>query len=97
MYVRIITRQLQAGRTEEFVQVWQDHFKPFLKQQTGLKGAYLFGDRSTDKLFSVAFWESEAEMMAAAANVESRGLPHLVTQYAATPPTSHEYEVFGEV
>jgi len=49
MYARVITSQLQPGKTDEAVRVWNESTTPLLKKRAGFKGAYVFGDRTTGR------------------------------------------------
>ena len=64
MFSRLVTLQLQAGKTEEAVRVYRDSVIPAAKKQHGFKGALLLTDASTGKVFSITEWETEADMKA---------------------------------
>ena len=68
MYSRLVTLQLQPGKTEEAVRIYRDSVIPAAKKQHGFKGALLLTDASTGKACSITEWETEADMKAGEAS-----------------------------
>src|SRR5436305_2809846 len=68
MFSRLVTLQLQPGKTEEAVRMYRDSVIPAAKKQHGFKGALLLTDASTGKVFSITEWETEADMKAGEAS-----------------------------
>lgn len=93
MYSTILTVQLQPGKTDEAMQILRDKIFPTLKDHQGFKSAHLVGDRNTDKLVYITFWETEADITA----MDSSGTyQQSVAQFArlfAAPPVREKYGV----
>ncbi len=68
MFSRLVTLQLQPGKTEEAVRLYRDSVIPAAKKQHGFKGALLLTDASTGKAISITEWETEADMKAGEAS-----------------------------
>jgi heme-degrading monooxygenase HmoA len=64
MYARVMTVQLQPGKTEEAVQIYRDSTVPSAKQLQGFKSALFLTDAATGKGISITMWETEADMKA---------------------------------
>jgi heme-degrading monooxygenase HmoA len=96
MYARAVTIQMQPGKLDEAVRVFQDSVVPAIKQQKGFKRISMLIDRNTCKTLTVSFWETEADRTAS----ETSG--HFAAQLAkfgsffAAPPITERYEVSVE-
>ena len=97
MYARVITSQLQPGKTEDAITLWRDSVAPGLKQTKGFKGAYLVGDRNTGKGVTITLWETEADAMAVDASGQYQQTIAMFAALFAAPPTREQYEVFLQV
>ena len=93
MFARVVTVQVQPGKTDEAVQIYQDSVVPAGKQQKGHAGYILLADRNTGKGISIGLWETEADMKAGEA---SGFLQQQLAKFAsvlAAPPVTEHYEV----
>ena len=93
MYARIVIVQLQPGKTDEAIRIFQDSVVPVAKQQKGFKSIWLLTDPSTGKGISVGFWETEADMKA---NEASGYFQEQLAKFGgvfAAPPVREAYEV----
>ena len=97
MYARVITSQLQPGKTDEAIALWRDSVAPSLKQTTGFKGAYLVGDRDTGKGVIITLWETEADAIAVDSSGQYQQTIALFAALLAAPPTREQYEVLLQV
>lgn len=97
MYARVITSQLQPGKTDEALALWRDSVVPSLKQTKGFKGAYLTGDRSTGKGVTITLWETEADAAAMDTSGQYQQTIALFAALFAAPPTREQYEVLLQV
>ena len=64
MYARIVIVQIQPGKMDEAIRIFQESVIPAAKQQKGFQSLTLLTDRSMNKGMSVGFWETEADMKA---------------------------------
>ena len=93
MHARVVTVQIQPGKTAEAVSIYNDSVIPAAKEQRGFRSANLLTDPNGNKGVSVVLWDTEADMLAS----ESSGyfqeqLAKFGGVFAASPVTEH-YEV----
>ena len=97
MYSRVVTIQVQPGKTEEAVRIYRDSVIPAAKQQQGFKGALLLTDSNTGKAYSITRWETEADMKAGEASgyyqEQIAKFGHILT----STPTIEGFEVSVQV
>lgn len=68
-YARVVRLKGDASKINEAVKLWTQDILPLLKKQPGFTGATLLGNRKTGDGLSVSYWESEAAMKQARAQV----------------------------
>ena len=93
MFAQVSKVQIQPGKIDEAIGIFQDSVLPVVKEQKGFKKFYLLVDRSGDKLIVANFWETEADV---AALLESGFYREQVAKFAAVfagPPQREVYEV----
>jgi heme-degrading monooxygenase HmoA len=95
MYARVISSNLAAGKTEDAVSIWRDKVAPAIKQAKGFKGAYLVGDRGTDKGLTITLWETKED--ADANNASLSQTLALFDGLFAAQPSLETYEVLVQV
>lgn len=93
MYARVTTIQIQPGKTEEGIQIFQDSVVLAARQQQGFKGALLLTDQNTNKGYAITFWETEADMKAGESSGYYQAQLAKVASIVAAPPTQESYEV----
>ena len=64
MHVRSTTVQIQSGKIQEFIDIYNNSVVPAQKSQKGYQGSYLMTDASSSKCLAISVWESEADMLA---------------------------------
>jgi len=77
MYTRVVRLKGDPSKVNEAVQLWTQEILPLLKKQPGFSGATLLGIRKTGDGLSVSYWESEAAMKQARAQVRPEALKTL--------------------
>jgi hypothetical protein len=97
MHARVVTNQLQSGKTEEWVRIFRDSIVPASQQQQGFKGALALLDSTTEKGIGITFWETEADLLANEASGFYQEQIAKVRQVAAAPPLRELYEVRVQV
>ena len=93
MFARVVTVQVQPGKTDEAVRIYEDSVVPAGRQQKGNAGYMLLTDPNTGKGISVALWDTEADVKASEA---SGFLQQQLAKFAsvlAAPPVTEHYEV----
>ena len=68
MHVRAVTVQIQPGKIQGTIDVYNDSGITAAKAQKGFQGAYLMTDATSVKGLSITVWESEADMLAGASS-----------------------------
>jgi heme-degrading monooxygenase HmoA len=63
MHCRAVTVQIQPGRSQEAIDIYNNSLVPAAKQQKGFRGAYLMTDAATGKALSISVWETENDMV----------------------------------
>ena len=94
MHARVVTNQLQSGKTEEWLRIFRDSIVPASQQQQGFKGAFVLTDPNTGKGVSITLWETEADllMVTAPGGVFQEQLAKFARVLAGSP-TIEGYEV----
>ena len=96
MHVRAVTVQVQPGKMQETIDVYNDQVVPAAKAQKGFQGAYLMTDATSGKGLSITVWESEADMIAG----ETSGYyQEVISKFASVfsgPPVREHYELSVE-
>ena len=64
MYARVGTGQGGTGNSDDAARRIKENVVPVLKQQKGFKKLYALRDSETGKIYSINFWESEADLKA---------------------------------
>ena len=93
MYVRVTTIQLQPGKVDEAVHIYQDSVVPAAKQQTGFQSTTLLIDRAANKGMAITYWASEADLMASEASGYYQEQVAKFAPLFATQPMREIYEV----
>ena len=97
MQARVVTVQIQPGKTDEAIGIYRDSVISAAKQQKGFKGAFLLTDRNTGKGVSVTLWEMEADLKAGEASGYYQEQITKLGGVFAAPPAREHYEVSVQV
>ena len=54
MHVRVVTVQVQSGKTQEAIDIFKDSVVPAQKAQKGYQGSYLMTDASSGKALAIS-------------------------------------------
>ena len=93
MYARVTIVQFLPGKTDEAIALYRDSVVPAAKQQKGFKGLYLLTDRKMGKGISIAFWETEADMLAGESSGYYQQQLAKFKDHFGAPPVREAYEV----
>lgn len=86
--------QVQPGKMDEAVSIWQNFVSPAARLQKGFRGALMLTDHSTSKAIVIGLWETEADVPAT--NEPAGYYQEQVAKFAgviAGPPVRDVYEV----
>ena len=64
MHVRAATVQVQSGKMQEAIDIYNNAVVPAQKAQKGYQGSYLMTDASSGQALSISVWDTEADMLA---------------------------------
>ena len=89
--------QVQPGKMDDLVNIFQDSVVPVLQQLQGFKRELILTDRNTSKVFAVPLWETEADMIASETSGWVRESFDKFVGVFAGPPVTEHYEVSVQV
>jgi heme-degrading monooxygenase HmoA len=92
VFAQVTTLQLQPGKLDEFIRIFQDTLAPAAAAQQGFCGSTLLSDPSIGKVITVSLWETEAAMLAGDLN-STEGQFASVCALLGGPPLREVYEV----
>jgi quinol monooxygenase YgiN len=93
MYARVVTNQLQAGKTDEWLALIRDAVVPSLKEQNGFVGFVALVDRQHDKSIGYSIWTSEADLVASETSGNYQQQIAKLGAVLAGPPARELYEM----
>lgn len=96
MHVRAVTVQIQTGKMQEAIDVYNDPVVPAAKAQKGFQGAYFMTDATSGKALSITVWESEADMIAGETSGYYQEVIGKFANIFAGPPIREHYELSVE-
>jgi len=96
MHARVVTVQIQPGKTDEAIGIYRDVVSAG-KAQKGFKGALLLTDPNTGKGLSVTTWETEADMIATETSGWWQEQIAKFGEALAGPPVREHYAVSVQV
>ena len=89
-HARVNTRQIQVGKMDAAIQIYQNSTVPRVRGQQGSTGARVLTDRASGKVIAISLWASEADMNAADPSRH-------VDDISVGPPIRELYEVSAAV
>ncbi|HEY7035143.1 MAG TPA: hypothetical protein VH482_27630 [Thermomicrobiales bacterium] len=95
MDIRITMGQAKPGQLEELARQWRELFGVKLQTMQGFRHGHFAGDRATDHVLGVTFWDGEPDHA-----VIRRYLQEFMAQaghLVAGPPQVGVYEILAEV
>lgn len=97
MHVRVATVQIQSGKMQEAIDIYDNSVAPAIKTQKGFQWAYLLTDASSGKLLSITVWESEADMLESGSDSGyiKEQMAKIGVMFAGPPELDH-YELSSE-
>ena len=96
MFARIVTMELKSDKLDETAKLYKENIVPSAKSQKGLNSNYLLFDRKTGKGVSVAFWDSEEDIIANEESGHWQGQIDKFKDYLTGPVTRERYEVCAQ-
>ena len=64
MYARVATVQVQAGKMDEFLKIYNETQRPINQQAKGFISARVLTDSNAGKAVAVTIWETESDARA---------------------------------
>ena len=96
MVARVTTLQLQPGKLDAFLRIFQDLIAPVAAAQPGFGGITLLADPQLGKVVAFGLWDSEADLLASERAYYQAKLAE-VSWLLAGPPLRESYEVSVQV
>lgn|GEM_PF-691994 len=93
MHVRVTTIQLQPGKVDEAIRIYQESVLPAAKQQAGFQSTTLLIDRAANKGMAITSWASEADLLASEASGYYQEQVAKFAPLFIAPPVREMYEV----
>ena len=93
MFARVVTMELKSDKLDEAAKRYKEIMIPSVKSQKGFNSNYLLFDRKTGKGVSVAFWDSEEDIIANEASGHWQGQVDKFKDYLTGSVTREIYEV----
>ena len=97
MHVRAATVQVQSGKMQEIIDIYNNAVVPAQKAQKGYQGSYLMTNASSGKAIAISLWETEADMLASESDSGylKDVLAKLADLFEGSPKLGH-YELSSE-
>lgn len=93
MQAKVVTFQMKSGKRDEVTRLFKEFVIPGARKQGGFKGGLLLTAPKTGKGVSVAFWETESDILASeTAGYYKEWVSELSKAFAA-PPTREIFDV----
>jgi quinol monooxygenase YgiN len=96
MFARVTTLQLQPGKLDEFLHLFQDTIAPAAAAQPGFGGITLMTDPRLGKVVAYGLWDTEADLLASEQAYYQTKLGE-VGRLLAAPPLREAFEVSIQV
>ena len=93
MYARVVTNQLQAGKTDGWLAVIRDSVMPSLRKQDGFVGFVGLVDRQHDKSIGYSVWADENGLAASETSGNYQQQIANLGAVLAGPPAREVYEL----
>jgi quinol monooxygenase YgiN len=93
MQARVTTIQLQPGKIDEAIRLYQESVIPAAKQQPGFRSTMLITDRASGKGMAITVWASDAELQASEASGYYQEQLAKFGPFLAGSPVREVYEV----
>ena len=93
MFAQVVRVQIQPGKADEVIAIFNDSVISAAKQQKGFKNAYLLVDRAANRGIGLSMWETEADVAALATSGFYQEQVAKLAALFAGPPEREVYEV----
>ena len=97
MHVRAISVQIQPGKMQELIDMYNNSVVPAQKTQKGYQGSYLMTDADNNKALAISVWESKDDLLAteSSSGYFQEQMVKLGSIFAGSPESIH-YELSSE-
>lgn len=96
MVARVITFQLQPGKTMELLAIANNSVVPFMQQQAGCKLITMLANDTANKVLAVGLWDSTADLQANEQSGLFQDQLAKVKHLCVAPPVRELYEVSSQ-
>ena len=96
MHVRALTINIHQGKMQEAIGIVNNEIVPATKAQKGFQGLYVMTNAASGKILAIAFWDTEADMMAVETGGPQKEFLAKIGSVMAGPATQEHYELSVE-
>ena len=96
MVAQVMTLQLQPGKLDEFLRIFQDVITPIAAAQPGFGGITLLTDSQLGIVVAFGLWDSKADLLLSDHTYDQTKLGE-VNKLLAGPPLREAYDVSVQV
>jgi len=96
MFARVATFQWKIDTLDRASKLYQGSVIPAVKAQKGFRSVHLLVDRKTGKVVTIAFWDSEKDMMATEESGLIKEWIGKFKEYYIKTPTVERFEVAAQ-
>jgi len=93
MHARVVSNQIQPGKTDQWLAIIRDSIVPALKEQDGFQGFVALIDREHDKSIGYSMWNSAADLAASETSGNYQQQIARLRGVLAAPPVREIYEI----
>ena len=97
MHAQVVRVQIQPGKVDEAIGIFENSVAPAVREQKGFKSGYLLVDREVNRGIGFTLWETEADVAALATSGFYQEQTAKFTAVFAAPPEREVYEVAIQV
>jgi quinol monooxygenase YgiN len=90
-YARVVKGDLQPGKMDDFVRLFENEFAPAMQQASGFQQLVALSDRTTNSFLVVTIYASQADVEASEPGFRERASK--ATAFLTGPPQASVYEV----
>lgn len=97
MFARTTRLQLQPGKMDEFMRVFQELIVPTVQRQPGFRSITLLTDKASNKVLGMTHWATEDDLIAMQSSDVNQQLLGALRHLVAEPPMQESYTVSLQV
>ncbi len=93
MIAQVVRIQVQPGKVDEAISIFNSAVRPVVQEQKGFKDAYFLVDHEANRIVGFSLWETQADLSALGTNGSYQEQAAKLAAVFAAPPEGEIYEV----